>query len=98
MFDERTLPRHRRLADSCQFRIWGGDCYSYGLLAAGFTDLVCEADLFPYDYLALVPVVEGAGGIITDWDGNPLTLGSGDRVVAASNRALHDAALAMLAV
>ena len=97
MFDEETLPRHRRLAESCQFRIWGGDCYSYGLLAAGFTDLVCEADLFPYDYLALVPVVEGAGGIITDWDGNRLTLESGDQVLASANRALHETALAMLA-
>lgn len=96
MFDDGTLPAFRRLADSCQFRIWGGDCYSYGLLASGFTDIVCEADLFPYDYLALVPVVEGAGGIITDWQGNALTMDSGDRVLATANESLHEAALALL--
>ncbi len=93
MFDDHTLPRFRKLADACQFRIWGGDCYSYGLLASGFTDLVCEADLFPYDYLALAPVIEGAGGIITDWNGKPLGLDSGDRVLASSNPELHAVAL-----
>ena len=45
----------------------GCDCYAYGLLAAGFCDLVVEADMKPYDYLALVPIVEGAGGVMTDW-------------------------------
>ena len=47
--------------------LYGCDCYAYGLLAAGFTDLVIEASMQPYDYLALVPVVEGAGGTMTDW-------------------------------
>ena len=47
--------------------LYGCDCYAYGLLAAGFCDLVVEADLKPYDYMALVAVVEGAGGVITDW-------------------------------
>ena len=47
--------------------MYGCDCYAYGLLAAGFCDLVVEADLKPYDYMALVAVVEGAGGVITDW-------------------------------
>ena len=50
--------------------LYGCDCYAYGLLAAGFTDLVIEATMQPYDYLALVPVVEGAGGVITDWTVN----------------------------
>lgn len=47
--------------------LYGCDCYAYGLLAAGFCDLVVEADMKPYDYMALVPVVQGAGGVITDW-------------------------------
>ncbi len=47
--------------------LYGCDCYAYGLLAAGHCDLVVEADMKPYDYLALVPVVAGAGGRITDW-------------------------------
>ena len=47
--------------------MYGCDCYAYGLLAAGLCDVVIEADLKPYDYMALVPVVKGAGGTITDW-------------------------------
>ena len=47
--------------------LYGCDCYAYGLLAAGFCDLVVEADMKPYDYMALVPIVQGAGGVITDW-------------------------------
>ena len=52
--------------------MYGCDCYAYGLLAAGHCDLVCEADLKPYDYAALVPVIEGAGGRVTDWRGQAL--------------------------
>ena len=51
---------------------WGGDCYAYGLLAAGHVDLVVEASLKLYDFAALVPVIEGAGGLITDWRGEEL--------------------------
>ena len=47
--------------------MYGCDCYAYGLLAAGLCDVICEADLKPYDYAALVPVVLGAGGTVTDW-------------------------------
>ncbi len=47
--------------------LYGCDCYAYGLLAAGFCDLVVEADLKPYDYMAQVPIIQGAGGVITDW-------------------------------
>ncbi|KAI8475911.1 MAG: hypothetical protein J3K34DRAFT_382483 [Monoraphidium minutum] len=61
-----------RLRDSVRIPLYGCDCYAYGLLAAGHTDLVAEADLKPYDYMALVPVVQGAGGVITDWAGRPL--------------------------
>jgi len=52
--------------------VYGGDCYNYGLLASGNIDIVCEAGLQIYDYAALVPVVEGAGGTMSDWQGNPL--------------------------
>ena len=53
--------------------LYGCDCYAYGLLSAGYCDLVVEADMKPYDYLALVPIVEGAGGIMTDWKVQTLT-------------------------
>ena len=52
-----------------RFPVYGGDCYAYGLLAIGFADLVIEADLDVHDFMALVPVIEGAGGIMTDWQG-----------------------------
>jgi inositol-phosphate phosphatase/L-galactose 1-phosphate phosphatase/histidinol-phosphatase len=77
-------------------RRFGGDCYAYMLLASGHVDLVVEAELQPYDYLALVPVVQGAGGVITDWAGAPLGLESDGRVVAAATPALHAQALKAL--
>ncbi len=76
---------------------YGADCYAYGLLALGFVDLVIEASLKPYDFCAMVPIVAGAGGVASDWQGRPLGLGSDGRVVAAGDRRAHDAALARLA-
>lgn len=73
--------------------LYGGDGYAYGLLAGGFIDLVAEADLQPYDFCALAPVVEGAGGVMTDWRGQPLTVNSDGRVVASGDRAVLGPAL-----
>ncbi|MFC0410046.1 inositol monophosphatase family protein [Roseomonas elaeocarpi] len=67
---------------------WGGDCYSYGLLALGLVDVVVDSTMKPWDWAALVPVVEGAGGAVTDWDGQPLTLESDGTVLAVGDRAL----------
>ncbi len=78
-----------RVCAAAAGRRFGGDCYSYALLAAGHVDVVVEADLKPYDYLALVPVIEAAGGVISDWQGRPLGLGSGGCVVAAATPELH---------
>jgi inositol-phosphate phosphatase / L-galactose 1-phosphate phosphatase / histidinol-phosphatase len=85
-----------RVAQAVRFPVYGGDCYAYGLLAMGFTDLVIEADLDLHDFAALVPVIEGAGGIITDWQGQPLAHGSDGRVVAAGDRRVHAQALGLL--
>lgn len=86
-----------RLAGRVKQPRYGADCYAYGLLASGFVDLVVEAQLKPYDYCALVPVVEGAGGVMTDWQGGRLGLGSDGRVVAAGDARMHRAALDILA-
>jgi histidinol phosphatase-like enzyme (inositol monophosphatase family) len=86
-----------RVVQAVRLPMYGGDCYAYGLLAMGFADLVVEADLDGHDFMALVPVIEGAGGIITDWQGRPLTTASDGRVVAAGDARLHAAALALLA-
>jgi len=80
--------------------LYGCDCYAYALCASGFVELVCEADLMPYDYLAVAPVLAGAGAVVTDWAGNPLTYTDrdlhGGRVLAAANVHLHTAALLVL--
>ena len=91
---------HKRPFEALQSRVksvtFGGDCYQYGMVATGFIDLVVERGLGIYDYLALVPIIEGAGGAITDWQGKALTAKSADQVVAAGDRRLLDQALAIL--
>jgi histidinol phosphatase-like enzyme (inositol monophosphatase family) len=79
--------------------IYGGDCYNYALVASGHVDVVVEANLKLHDYAALVPVVEGAGGMMSDWQGNPLDAGSDGRVIALGDPArLEDVLEAMSGV
>ena len=92
-FDAQEAAHFRSLAAACRDTAYGGDCYLYGLLASGHIGVVCEAGLAPYDFFALVPVVEGAGGVISDWRGNALTPQSEGRVLASANAALHNQAL-----
>jgi len=73
---------------------YGGDCYSYCMLAAGHLDLVIETELKPYDIAALIPIVSGAGGVITTWEGEPAQ--GGGRIVAAGDPRVHEAALKLL--
>jgi histidinol phosphatase-like enzyme (inositol monophosphatase family) len=82
--------------DAVRLTVFGGDCYNYGLLAQGFIDLVLEASLDIHDFMALVPVIEGAGGVMTDWQGAPLGRGSAGRVLAAGDPTLHSQTLALL--
>jgi len=74
-------------------RRFGGDCYIYGLLASGHCDLIVETELKPFDYLALVPVIENAGGKISDWYGQPLSFHSDGRVIAAAGEDLWQQAM-----
>ena len=92
----RDLDTFEHLRGHVGDTLYGGDCHNYGLLASGHLDLVVEAGLKVYDWAALVPVVTGAGGQMTGWDGAPLRLGSDGRVVAAGDTAIHAAALAQL--
>lgn len=96
IFEGAELAAFDALTGAARMRRYGGDCYSYGLLASGHVDLVVEAGLQPYDYLALMPVIEGAGGVITDWSGQPLSLESQGRVVAAATPQLHRQAMRVL--
>ncbi|MBN4083139.1 histidinol phosphate phosphatase [bacterium AH-315-B06] len=92
-----TLDAFHRVRDRARFTRYGADCYAVGLLASGHVDLVVEAGLKLWDFAALVPVVENAGGVITDWQGAPLTTASDGNLVAASSAALHEATLELLA-
>jgi histidinol phosphatase-like enzyme (inositol monophosphatase family) len=83
-----------RLAKKCRMSRFSGDCYSYGMLAMGFIDAVIEAGLKPWDAAALIPIVEGAGGIFTDWNGAPAT--GGGRVIAAGDKRVHAEAVKLL--
>ena len=89
--------RFARLAAAVRFTRFGAECYGYGLLASGHAGLCVDATMKPHDYMALIPVVEGAGGVVTDWAGRPLGMGSDGHVLAAANPALHAAALKALA-
>lgn len=83
-----------KVADKCQLTRYGMDCYGYALLAAGQVDLVIEAGLQAYDICAPIAVVQAAGGIVTDWAGNPAH--NGGRALAAATPELHAAALEVL--
>ncbi len=96
IFEAEDWERFDRLSRKALFRRFGGDCYLYGLLASGHCDLVVEASLKTFDFMALIPVVEGAGGLIRDWQGRKLDPHSDGRVVAAANADLLDQALAVL--
>jgi inositol-phosphate phosphatase / L-galactose 1-phosphate phosphatase / histidinol-phosphatase len=89
MFKGAARASFEAVSTSVRMRRFGADCYGYALLASGYIDAVMEAQLQPYDFMALVPVIEGAGGVITDWGGQPLGLNSDGRVIAAATPALH---------
>lgn len=97
MFHDADIASWERLKKAIKLTRYGADCYAAGLLASGFVDLMVEASLQPYDYLALVPVIEGAGGVITDWQGGRLGLESDGRIIAAGDARAHQAALKLLA-
>jgi inositol-phosphate phosphatase / L-galactose 1-phosphate phosphatase / histidinol-phosphatase len=92
-FDARERPLFEALASKAALRRYGGDCYLYGMLAGGHCDLVIEVQLKPHDFMAVVPVVHGAGGWISDWQGQTLNPASDGRVVAAATEALWRRAL-----
>ncbi|MBB3897727.1 myo-inositol-1(or 4)-monophosphatase [Roseococcus suduntuyensis] len=97
IFDAAQRPGFERVRQAARRVTWGGDCYAYGLVALGLVDAVVEATLKPWDWAALVPVVEGAGGRMTDWQGRALTLDSPGDVVAVGDAALLPEIVGLLA-
>lgn len=96
MFSAAQFERFSKLKNGCMDLRYGADAYAYGLVALGSVGVVAEASMKPWDYMALIPVIQGAGGKVTDWNGAPLTLESDGTVLAAANPALHQDALALL--
>ena len=86
-----------RLKAATRWTVYGGSCMAYAQIASGRIDVGLDVAFDVFDYLALAPVIEGAGGVVTDWQGAPLTMASGDRFIAAGDARVHDAALRVLA-
>ncbi len=97
MMDAATRPGFDALLRAVRRVSWGGDCYAYGLLALGQIDAIAERDMKVWDWAALVPVIAGAGGCVTDWSGRPLRDGGDGSVLALGDPALLDAARSLLA-
>ena len=92
IFGEATRPPFERIRAAVRRTSWGGDCYGFGLLALGQIDVIVETGLKPWDWAALVPVIAGAGGSVTDWAGRPLRLdGPGDILALGDARLLPEA-------
>ncbi|MAV48074.1 MAG: histidinol phosphate phosphatase [Alphaproteobacteria bacterium TMED89] len=96
MFSTAQFTQFSTLKAACMDLRYGADAYAYGLVALGSVGVVAEASMKPWDYMALIPVVEGAGGKVTDWSGERLTLDSDGTVLAAATPDLHREALAAL--
>jgi inositol-phosphate phosphatase/L-galactose 1-phosphate phosphatase/histidinol-phosphatase len=96
MFSGRAEKSFEQLRTSVRLTRFSTDCYAYGLLASGHVDIVIEAGLKPHDYLAQVPIIEGAGGRLTDWEGRRLGLDTGSRICAVGDPRLQKKVLGIL--
>ncbi len=94
LMNEADRATFGRVEKAVRLSRYGGDCYSYCMLAAGHIDLVVETELKPYDIAPLVPIITGAGGIVTTWDGKPAQ--SGGRIIAAGDPRVHEEAMKLL--
>ena len=94
-YGEGERPAFRRVERAVRMTRWGGDCYIFGALAFGFVDLIVETTFHRWDVAALIPVVEGAGGVITNWQGGDCS--AGGQVLAAGDARLHAEAMTLLA-
>jgi myo-inositol-1(or 4)-monophosphatase len=94
LMNEADRARFKRVEDKMKLSRYGGDCYAYCMLAAGQIDLIIETELKTHDIVALIPIINGAGGIVTTWEGGPPQ--AGGRIVVAGDKRVHAAALEVL--
>jgi len=90
------IAAYDRIKNTVPFLIFGGGCHAFGRVADGYIDVAFETAHDIHDYLALVPIISNAGGVISDWQGNPLTLESGSRFIATGDQAIHQHAVDLL--
>lgn len=95
-YDAASRPALERMHEATKLNVYGGSCMAYGQIASGRIDVGMDVQFDIFDYLALVPVITGAGGVITDWDGKSLNINSGDRLIAAGDKRTHNEALELL--
>jgi len=96
LFRGDSAKAYDAVSQKCRVPMYGVDAYAYGLTALGLADTVVEIGLQAYDFCALVPVVEGAGGVMTDWSGKPLHIDSAGDVVASGDARCHQDVLATI--
>ena len=89
MFIGKSQKVYRNVRYKIGETLFGADCYAHGLMASGFVDVLLEANLKPYDYIASAAIVSGAGGKFTDWNGNDLNINSDGKIVAAGDPKIH---------
>jgi fructose-1,6-bisphosphatase/inositol monophosphatase family enzyme len=94
LFKGESKSRFEILESRVKLSRYGCDCYAYCMVASGHADLVVEPGLKPYDIVALIPIIENAGGVITCWDGSPAE--KGGNIIAAATPELHRAALEIM--
>lgn len=94
LMNETDRATFQRVEKAAKLSRYGGDCYAYCMLAAGHVDLVIETELKAHDIVPLIPIIRGAGGIVTSWDGGPAE--AGGRVVVAGDKRVHEAAIKLL--
>jgi len=94
MFSAKELQAFQKVEKAARLTRFGYDCYAFCMVAAGFIDLVIESNLKPYDIVALIPIIEGAGGIVTTWEGGSPV--NGGAIIAAGDKRIHAAAMELL--
>lgn len=95
-YDHTNAPALERLKKATRFAVYGGSCMFYAQIASGRVDICIDVQFAIHDYLALIPVVQGAGGVFTNWEGNPAGLHSGSQYIASGDPRAHEQALKIL--
>lgn len=95
-YDHTNAPALQRLKQATRFAVYGGSCMFYAQIASGRVDICIDVKFKAWDYMALIPVVQGAGGVFTDWEGRAAGLQSGSQYIAAGDPRIHAQALKVL--